>query len=53
MNAHCAEAEPAACFKDCPQTDASAESGGHGSDSQRLLTGTLGGVGQQKLSPCF
>ena len=25
MNAHCAEAEPAACFKDCPQTDASAE----------------------------
>lgn len=29
------------------------ESGGHGSDSQRLLTGTLGGVGQQKLSPCF
>lgn len=49
------EAEPVACFKDCPQTNASAEvSGGHSSDSQWLLTGTmLGGVCTAKAGPMF
>lgn len=50
-----AEAEPVTCFKDCPkQMLEQGVSGGHSSDGQWLLTGTmLGGVGWQKLGLCF